>query len=75
MEAYIKSMKTYLQNLLEGAEASGWLKASENLQGNAAFAYTVEPDAVRKADVVHITYWTSFDGVARQGFITQTLTR
>lgn len=75
MSVYIKSMKTFLQNMLEGAEASGWLKPSKNLDGNAAFAYSVVPDEVRSADVVHIYYWTSFDGVARQGYITQTLTR
>lgn len=75
MSVYLKSMRTFLQNLLEGAEASGWLVKSENLEDGAAFIYSVVPDSVRKSDVVHITYWTSFDGVARQGFITQTLTR
>lgn len=75
MSVYIKSMKTFLQNLLEDAEASGWLKKSINLAGNAAFQYEVIPDEVRPADIVHISYWTSFDGVARQATIQQTLSR
>lgn len=75
MSVYIKSMKTFMQNLLEGAEASGWLVKSKNLEGNAAFQFEVIPDEIRPADLVHISYWTSFDGVARQVTIQQTLSR
>lgn len=75
MDGYIKSMEEYLQNLLEGAQASGWLKPSKNLEGNAAFQFSVVPDSVHSADICHITYWTSFDGVARQAHIQQVLTR
>lgn len=75
MSVYIKSMKTFMQNLLEGAEASGWLVKSKNLEGNAPFQFEVVPDAIRPADLVHISYWTSFDGVARQVTVQQTLTR
>lgn len=75
MSVYIKAMKTFLQNVLEGAEASGWLVKSKNLEGNAAFQFEVVPDEIRSADLVHITYWTCFDGVARQVTIQQTLSR
>lgn len=75
MSVYIKSMKTFLQNLFEGAEASGWLVKSKNLEGNAAFQFQVIPDEIRPADLVHIDYWTCFDGVARQVIVQQTLTR
>lgn len=75
MEEYIKRMKKYLDKLLEDAKTSGWLKNSQNLPGNAAFQYDVSPSEERPADVVVTKYWTSFDGVVRQGFIQQTLSR
>jgi hypothetical protein len=75
MQEFIKRMDAYLGILLPDAEASGWLKPSKNLDGNAAFAFSVRASEVRPADLALIDYWTSFDGVARQAIIQQTITR
>lgn len=75
MRQFIKRMESFLDQLLSGAEASGWLVPAKNLPGNAAFSFNVRPSEVRPADQVLIDYFTSFDGVARQVLVTQTLTR
>ena len=72
---FIKRVSRFLEKMLEGAQASGWLVPSKNLQGNAAFAFTVRASEVRPADLAHIDYWTSFDGVARQVIVQQTLVK
>lgn len=75
MRDYIRRMNAFLDALLQGAQASEWLKPAQNLPGNAAFAFTVRPSEVRPADVVLIDYQVSYDGVARQVIVQQTLTR
>lgn len=75
MKQYIRRMEAFLDTLFQGAQASDWLKPAQNLAGNAAYAYTVRPSEVRPADVVLIDYSVSYDGVARQVIVQQTLTR
>jgi hypothetical protein len=75
MATFRRRMEAFLEDLLTGAEASGWLVPAKNLPGNAAFAYTVRPSEVRPADLVLIDYQVSYDGVARQVIVQQTLTR
>lgn len=75
MTTFIKRMNAFLEELLNGAQASNWLVPAKNLPKNAAFAYTVRPSEVRPADLVLIDYHVSFDGVARQVIVQQTLTR
>jgi hypothetical protein len=40
-----------------------------------AFVYSVAPSQARPADLMMISYSVSYDGVARQVIIQQTLTR
>lgn len=75
MREFIKRMSAFMDEMLTGAEASGWLVPARNLPGNAAYAFTVAASSVRPADLVHIEYWTSFDGVARQVIVQQTLVK
>lgn len=75
MKQFIRRMNAFLDALLQGAQASDWLVPAQNLPGNAAYAYLVRPSSVRPADVVHIEYSVSYDGIARQVIVQQTLTR
>lgn len=75
MATFVRRMNAFLDTLFQGAQASDWLKPAQNLAGNAAFAYSVRPSEVRPADVVLIDYSVSYDGVARQVIVQQTLTR
>ncbi|MCA0214671.1 MAG: hypothetical protein LCH79_16025 [Proteobacteria bacterium] len=75
MTEFIRRMNAFLQPLFEGAQASGWLVPSKNLEGNAAFQFRVQKSEVRPADLVLIDYWTSYDGVARQVIVQQTLVK
>jgi hypothetical protein len=75
MSEFIRRMNAFLQALFEGAVASKWLVASQNLQGNAPFQFSVRKSEVRPADLVLIDYWTSYDGVARQVIVQQTLVK
>lgn len=75
MEKYIARMDAFLKPLFEGAQASGWLRPSQNLEGGAAFAYSIRRSEVRPADLVLVDYWTSYDGVARQVILQQTLVK
>lgn len=75
MKEYIKRMSAFIDLMLSDAQASDWLVPSKNLPGNAAYAFTVKASEVRPADVALISYWTSFDGVARQVFVQQTLVK
>jgi len=75
MRQFIKRMNSFLDQMLVGAQASGWLVPAKNLPGNAAFTFAVSPSEVRPADLVLISYFTSFDGVARQVIVQQTLTK
>lgn len=75
MSEFIKRMNAFLGILLPDAVASKWLVPSRNLPGNAPFQYDVRKSEVRPADLVHISYWTCYDGVARQVIIEQTLVK
>lgn len=75
MSVFIKKMTDFLDDLLLDAQYSGWLVPSKNLKGNAAYAFTVQASEVRPADLVLIDYWTSYDGVARQVIVQQTLVK
>ena len=75
MQLYIKNMSAFLDLLLQRAQASDWLVPSQTLPGNAAYAFEVIPDATKPADTVVINYFTSYDGVVRQGRIQQTLAK
>lgn len=75
MKEFIKRMGSFLDILLADAQASNWLVPAKNLPGNAAFAFTVRASEVRPADLVLIDYYTSYDGVARQVIVQQTLVK
>lgn len=75
MKKFIKKMGEFMQIVLDDAQAAEWLVPAKNLPGNAAFQFEIVADGVRSADLVHIRYWTSYDGVARQAHITQTLVK
>lgn len=75
MASFIKEMSDFMTKLFEGAQASEWLVPSEGLPGNAAFAFEVAPSEAKPADTVMVNYYTSYDGVARQVFLQQTLVK
>lgn len=75
MSEYIRRMEAFLKPLFEGAQASGWLVPSQNLAGNAAFQFSVRRSQIHPADLVHVDYWTCYDGVARQVILQQTLVK
>ncbi len=75
MSEFIRRMNVFLDTLLNNAVASGWLVPSKNLPGNAPFQFSVRKSEVRPADLVLIDYWTSYDGVARQVIVQQTLVK
>jgi hypothetical protein len=75
MAVFIKKVNAFLEKLLPDAVASGWLVPSKNLPGGVPFQFSVIKDEVRPADLVHIEYWTCYDGVARQVIIQQTLVK
>lgn len=75
MVEFVRRMRAFMQELLEGAVAAQWLVPSQNLEGNAPFKFTVGPSQARPADLALIDYWTSYDGVARQVIVQQTLTK
>lgn len=75
MEEFIDLMDKFMGPLLENAQAAKWLKPAENLPGNAAFSYQITPDEAQPADLVHVIYYCSYDGVARQGHVQQYITK
>jgi hypothetical protein len=75
MKEFIKRMDKFLARLFDFAQASGWLVPSTNLDGGAAYAYTVKASDVRPADLALIDFWTCFDGTARQVIVQQTLVK
>lgn len=75
MEEFIDLMDKFLAPLFENAQAAKWLKPAENLPGNAAYSYQIVPDESQPADVVHVIYYCSYDGVARQIHIQQYITK
>lgn len=75
MKEFIKRMTAFMDTLLSAAQASDWLKPAANLPNGAAYAFTIKPNEARPADVVNIDYFTSYDGVARQVIVQQTLVK
>lgn len=75
MKEYIRRMNKFMDTLLNDAVASEWLVPSKNLPGNVPFLFDVSKSQVRPADLVLISYWTSYDGVARQVIVQQTLVK
>lgn len=75
MTEFIRRMNSFLKALFEGAQASGWLVPSKNLTAGAGFQFNVQKSEVRPADLVLVDYWTSYDGVARQVIVQQTLVK
>lgn len=76
MDVAVRRMNDFLRDLFTGAEASGWLMPSSAPEmGGAAWRYDVRPNEVRPYDRLDVSYWLRYDGVARQIFVTQTLTR
>lgn len=72
----IRRMSDYLDLLFTGAQASGWLVASNDpVMGGAAYRYEVTPNALKPYDAIDVRYWLRYEGTARQIFVTQTLTR
>lgn len=70
MALAVKKANDFLKSMLDGAEASGWLVPSPQLEGQA-FQYVAKPNEARPYDRMDVTYWVSFDGTARQIFVTQ----
>lgn len=75
MKEFIKRMTAFMDSLLSAAQASDWLKPAANLPGGAAYAFEIKPNEQRPADLVNIEYFTSYDGVARQVIVQQTLVK
>lgn len=76
MDVSIRRMNDFLRDLFNGAEASGWLVPSSSPDmGGKAWKFDVRPNEMRPYDRLDVSYWLRFDGVARQIFVTQTLTR
>lgn len=72
----VKRMSDYLDALLSGAQASGWLDASNDpAMGGAAYKFEVAPNELKPYDAMDVRYWVRYVGTARQIFVTQTLTR
>ena len=53
----------------EGATSAGWLV------GKAPFQFEVKANEARPYDRMDVNYWLHYDGVVRQIFATQTLTK
>lgn len=70
MSLAVKKANDFLKTMLEGAETSGWLVPSAQLEGQS-FQYVAKPNEARPYDRMDVTYWVSFDGTARQIFVTQ----
>lgn len=75
MTEAIARMDAFLDRYLGDAETSVWLVPSQNLDGNAAYRYEIVRNAARPADVLNVTYWCSYDGVARQIILQQRLVK
>lgn len=76
MEVAIRRLSEYIENLLTGAESSGWLvPSSDPTMGGTAWRYAVTANAESPYDTIDVSYWVRYDGTARQIFATQTITR
>ncbi|MBY0475406.1 MAG: hypothetical protein K2Q13_10165 [Nitrosomonas sp.] len=76
MQIALKRLKNALTQLFEGAVASEWLVPSNDpgMDGQA-WRFEVVPNETHPYDRIDCSYWLRYDGVARQIFVTQTLTR
>ncbi len=76
MQIALKRLKNALTQLFEGAEASGWLVPGDDpgMDGQS-WRFEVVPNEVHPYDRIDCSYWLRYDGVARQIYVTQTLTR
>lgn len=74
MTDFIRRMTSFLDRLLQDAQASEWLVPAKMLSG-AAYQFTVQPSEVSPADTVNIEYWPSFDGTVRKVVVQQTLVK
>lgn len=76
MDICIKRTADYLGDMFAGAQASGWLVASNDpAMGGAAYRFEVAANQARPYDAMDVRYWTRYTGTNRQIFVTQTLTR
>ena len=76
MDVSVKRMRDYLTDLFTGAQASGWLVASNDPAMNgAAWRFVVQPNEARPYDAMDVSYWLRYDGTNRQTFVTQTITK
>ena len=74
MTTAIVRMSKFLKKLFESAEAAQWIIPSDDLDGKS-FQFSVVRSDVRPADQMIVNYSLRYDGVVRQIFITQTLSR
>jgi hypothetical protein len=72
----VKRTKDFMKTLFEGAVSADWLVPSDepDMLGKA-FRYEVKPNAARPYDRMDYSYYLRYDGVARQIFVTQTVSR
>ncbi len=76
MKIAMSRMTDYLDSLFSGAQASDWLVPSNDpAMDGKAYKFSVVPDKARPYDKMNVSYWLRYDGVSRQIFVTQTLTR
>lgn len=78
MSEAVYEMKNYLQTLFEDAQTSNWLVPSQFITGGGAFSYEVFPaqeGGQDSADKMIVNYTLRYDGVVRQEFFTQTISR
>ena len=76
MATAIKRTQDYLTALFEAAAAAGWLVTSADpAMGGKAWRFDVRPNEARPYDRMDCSYWLHYDGVDRQIFVTQTVSR
>lgn len=74
MKETIKRLTDFMQKYFEGAEASGWIVPSDELEGRS-FVGNVVPNAQRPFDRVDVTYSVRYDGAVRAIYVTQTYSK
>ncbi|MFJ2989869.1 hypothetical protein ACIPF8_18535 [Collimonas sp. NPDC087041] len=74
MEVSVKKTDAFLKKLFKDAKTAKWIVPSTEMDGEA-FQYVVQPNALRPADRMDVSYSLKYDGTNRQTFVTQTLSR
>ncbi|WP_211441384.1 hypothetical protein [Collimonas humicola] len=74
MEVSVKKTDAFLKKLFKDAKTAKWIVPSAEMDGEA-FQYVVQPNALRPADRMDVSYSLKYDGTNRQTFVTQTLSR